>query len=594
MNPNKKQPDISASPVLSSKRDRELTDFVSKKYSENPGISEPRLDLFTQLDTDDIDKGVWSKINFDMRPDELSAYLDQYIVRQEEAKAVLATKVCTHFKRAKYLSKRPSADPADGVGLIKNNVLMIGPTGVGKTYMVKLIAAKLGVPFVKGDATKFSETGYVGGDVEDLIRDLVHEAGDDIELAEYGIVYVDEIDKIASSRSLIGPDVSRTGVQRALLKPMEETEVDLKTPHDPISQIQAIEKFRKTGEREKRTVNTRHILFIMSGAFNELGEVIKRRLNTKAMGFGAEVKDPASNQEYLKRLTPQDLAEFGFENEFIGRLPVMVQLEELEANDLYEILINPNNPVIISKKRDFAAYDIDLRFEQQALRNLAARAAEAKTGARALVSVLERALLPFEKKLPATNIKRLLVTPELVADPTAELEKVLADPLAVEQAKRFQEAVKGERVQLLKMIARREHLYAERLDTPLTPARMDLIADEYYRAGMTMGAAFDRVLDKLGEVRRFEDNFYQRYSLEISFGEPAEVAVLRLAAQESAEVTDYLWRLAQILEPGLRLMRERIGQSSFELPAEAVMRTEDYLHNLFKSNYRPDAEADGE
>ena len=131
--------------------------------------------------------------------------------------------------------------------------------------MVKLIAAKLGVPFVKGDATKFSETGYVGGDVEDLVRDLVHEADEDLELAQYGIVYVDEIDKIAASRNLVGPDVSRTGVQRALLKPMEETEVDLKVAHDPISQIQAIENYRKTGKREKRAVNTRHILFVMSG-----------------------------------------------------------------------------------------------------------------------------------------------------------------------------------------------------------------------------------------------------------------------------------------------------------------------------------------
>ena len=134
------------------------------------------------------------------------------------------------------------------VGHIKNNILMFGPTGVGKTYIIKLIAKKINVPFVKGDATKFSETGYVGGDVEDLVRDLVREADGDIELAQYGIIYIDEIDKIASSRNIIGVDVSRSGVQRALLKPMEETEVDLKVPHDPISMIQEIERFRKTGK----------------------------------------------------------------------------------------------------------------------------------------------------------------------------------------------------------------------------------------------------------------------------------------------------------------------------------------------------------
>ena len=155
---------------------------------------------------------------------------------------------------------------------------MIGPTGVGKTYLIKLIAKKLGVPFVKGDATKFSETGYVGGDVEDLVRDLVYEANEDIELAQYGIIYIDEVDKIASSHNLIGPDVSRTGVQRALLKPMEEAEIDLRVPHDPISQLQAIERFRKTGKKEKRTVNTKNILFIVSGAFNHLDEIIRKRM----------------------------------------------------------------------------------------------------------------------------------------------------------------------------------------------------------------------------------------------------------------------------------------------------------------------------
>ena len=284
--------------------EQQLTDYLAKKYSAKARQATPDFCPLPDLEDGGDDDGVWSRINFDMRPEELVAYLDQYIVRQDEAKAVLATKICTHFNRAKYLSKRAGGDPADGVGLIKNNVLLIGPTGVGKTYLVKLIAAKLGVPFVKGDATKFSETGYVGGDVEDLVRDLVHEANDDIELAQYGIVYVDEIDKIASSHNLIGPDVSRTGVQRALLKPMEETEVDLKVPHDPISQIQAIENYRKTGKREKRAVNTRHVLFVMSGAFGDLPEVIKRRLNKKELGFRAKVVDPAKDQEYMHEVTP--------------------------------------------------------------------------------------------------------------------------------------------------------------------------------------------------------------------------------------------------------------------------------------------------
>ena len=564
--------------------ERQLSEYLDQKYGEKSRALAPRLCPMPKPDKIDEDS-VWSRINFAMRPEEMVAYLDQYIVCQDEAKAVLATKVCTHFNRARYLAQRGGNDPADGVGLIKNNVLMIGPTGVGKTYMVKLIAAKMGVPFVKGDATKFSETGYVGGDVEDLIRDLVHEAGDDLEMAQYGIVYIDEVDKIASSHSLIGPDVSRTGVQRALLKPMEETEVDLKAAHDPISQIQAIEKYRKTGKREKRSLNTRHILFIMSGAFGTLPEIIKKRLNQKAVGFAAEMRQPGKDQEYFHKITSQDLVEFGFETEFVGRLPVTVVLEELTAGDLYQILENLNNPVVISKKRDFAAYGIELRMENQALKVLAEQAAELGTGARALVSVLEKALLPFEKRLPSTDIRELLLTPEVVADPQGSLERLLANPGDPELAARFEEAARQERLELLKMIAKREALYRERLDRPLTPARMDLIADEYYRVGMTLGAAFENILERIQQVREFEMSFFERYAIKIHFAETAEVAILAGAAAEDCSLSVYLNRLDHVLEPGLKLVRDRTGQQDFLLPDEAVWDTEAFLRGLFQQHY---------
>ena len=265
--------------------EKEINEYLNKKYGKRfkLGVTSsvfPEPDLRKPKDEPGQEPAQGAaKINFDIKPEELEAFLDEYIIKQRKAKEVLATKVCTHFNRIRFSedSKRLAEDSQ--VGSIKNNIIMIGPTGVGKTYLIKLIAKKIGVPFVKGDATKFSETGYVGGDVEDLVRDLVAEADGDIELAQYGIIYLDEIDKIASTSNLVGPDVSRTGVQRALLKPMEETEVELRVPHDIVSQMEALEHFRRTGEKDKQKVNTKNILFIMSGAFNGLEDIIKKRLN---------------------------------------------------------------------------------------------------------------------------------------------------------------------------------------------------------------------------------------------------------------------------------------------------------------------------
>ncbi len=318
--------------------EKEISEFLAKKFGENVKIVTPMVvPQEAILDKTQKDSQKKKKINFDLKPEELIAYLDQYVVKQDSAKAILATKICTHFNRIKR-SQEGSNKVSTMVGSIKNNVLMIGPTGVGKTYIIKLIANKIGVPFVKGDATKFSETGYVGGDVEDLVRDLVREADDDIELAQYGIIYIDEIDKIASSRNLIGADVSRTGVQRALLKPMEDTDVDLKVPHDPISMIQEIERFRKTGKRDKRSVNTANILFIMSGAFTELVPVIQKRLSKQGIGFGARIKSAQEEIDILKHVKSEDLIEVGFESEFVGRLPVRAVFDHLTEEDLYRIL----------------------------------------------------------------------------------------------------------------------------------------------------------------------------------------------------------------------------------------------------------------
>ena len=364
-------------------------------------------------------------VDFNLKPEDLESYLNQYVVGQEEAIEVIATKVCTHFNRMKI--ERTIPEEQRIVGNIKSNMLMVGPTGVGKTYIVKLIAKKIGVPFVKADATKFSETGYVGGDVEDLIRELVHEADGDISKAEFGIVYLDEIDKIASSGNMSGPDVSRTGVQRNLLKLMEEAEVDLKTPHDLASQVEAAMEAQRTGKVVRKKINTKNILFIVSGAFSGLDKIVRKRLNMQAIGFDSvhSERQVITDEEIMKRVRTEDLIEFGFESEFIGRLPVMVTLNDVNEQTLFQILKNRHSAVVNGKKLDFKAYGIDLEFTDDALRMLAKSASTEKTGARGLLSVFERTLIKFEKTMPSLDTKRLLVDAALVENPSVVLDELL-------------------------------------------------------------------------------------------------------------------------------------------------------------------------
>ncbi len=373
-----------------------------------------------------------SGFNFEIKPEELESYLNKYVIDQGEAVEVIATKVCTHFNRMKLDSEL--TDDERIIGNIKSNILLIGPTGVGKTYIIKLIAKKIGVPFVKADATKFSETGYVGGDVEDLVRELVHEADGDIRKAEYGIIYIDEIDKIASSGNIHGPDVSRTGVQRNLLKLMEEAEVDLKTPHDLASQVEAAMEAQKTGKVTRHKINTRNILFIVSGAFSDLDKIINRRLNKQPIGFDKSKFIYDDKQDILKQVRTEDFIEYGFESEFIGRLPVYVVLNSLNVEGLYKILKNRYSTVVLGKKLDFKAYGIELEFTDELLKILAERAYREKTGARGLLSVFEKVLIKFEKSLPSTGIKKFVAGKEIVDDP----EKVLSNILLEDGIERFQ------------------------------------------------------------------------------------------------------------------------------------------------------------
>ncbi|MBW2082695.1 MAG: AAA family ATPase [Deltaproteobacteria bacterium] len=567
--------------------EKELSDYLSKKYGNRVKVISPFV--FPRREGERTDKAKGDKEEglpaFDMLPEELEAYLNSYVVKQKDAKAILATKICTHFNRIKH-AKKTEKDGHARVGMIKNNVLMIGPTGVGKTYMIKLIAKKLGVPFVKGDATKFSETGYVGGDVEDLVRDLVYEANEDIALAENGIIYIDEIDKIASAQNFFGHDVSRTGVQRALLKPMEETEVDLKVPHDPISQIQAIEHYRRTGKKEKKVVNTRNILFIMSGAFGELAKIIKKRLQKQGIGFEADVRPAEVPWDILKHVTAQDLIEFGFESEFVGRLPVIVVFDELTKDDLVEILKNPNNPIIISKRLDFRAYGIDIKFEDEALVKIAEVAAKEKTGARGLVSAIEKVLIPFEKKLPSTNMRRFVVTPEVVEDPEGQLHELLKDPSNPDLIKRFEAAKEKEFENIKAYVATRAEEFQKKSGLQLSERRMGLIAALYLKNVTDINAAFDDFKEMVEQIRLEEASMLEKFDIHLTFDDSAIDAIIDQAIKADQDAGSVAFDLAKKLEYGLKLVKERAGVDSFSINEEAVLDMEKYVNDLIKKYYR--------
>jgi ATP-dependent Clp protease ATP-binding subunit ClpX len=569
--------------------EKELNEYLGKKYGDRIRLVVPMLFPKSQPDeTSKEDKDLGKekgKIHFDLKPEEMEAYLNDYIICQEGAKEILATKICTHFNAIKFTESTKGRSRYEGVGHIKNNILMIGPTGVGKTYLIKLITKRIGVPFVKGDATKFSETGYVGGDVEDLVRDLVYEANGDIELAQYGIIYVDEIDKIASSGNIIGPDVSRAGVQRALLKPMEETEVDLKVPHDPISQIEAIEQYRKTGKRERRTINTKTILFIMSGAFNGLEDIVKKRLNREGIGFGAEIRSKDERAEYLRQVKAEDLVSYGFESEFIGRLPVAAGFEKLGIDDLYAILKNPNNPIILGKKRDFKSYGVDIQFEEKALYELAVKAYEEQTGARGLVSAVEKVLLKFEKKLPSTGIRRFLVTPAVVENPEEELRRLLQNPDDPEMLARFETLLSREEETVKESIRNRKEEFQRRYGVLFTERKVALIAHHVVEKGYDANAVFEEVAEVHQKVEKFSKDFERKLGVFLRFEEEAIDRITEIALKEELEETTIFSRLAKDYEYGLGLIRDKTGQNEFVIKKEAVDDAEGYLNRMIREIY---------
>ncbi len=572
--------------------EKEISEFLAKKFGEDVKIVSPVvMPQEAVLDKTKDSGKARSKLNFDLIPEELIAYLDQYVVKQDTAKAILATKICTHFNRIKHATDSNEVK-FDMVGRIKNNVLMIGPTGVGKTYIIKLIAKKIGVPFVKGDATKFSETGYVGGDVEDLVRDLVREADDDIELAQYGIIYIDEIDKIASSRNWVGADVSRTGVQRALLKPMEETEVDLKVPHDPISMIQEIERFRKTGKRDKRSVNTANILFIMSGAFTDLVPIIQRRLSKQDIGFGARIRKAEEDINVLRNVRSEDLTEFGFESEFVGRLPVRSVFEHLTEDDLYHILKNPNNPIILGKKLDFAAYGIDVKFEDRLLRKLARDAFAENTGARGLVSAVEGALLEFEKRLPSAGIVKFPATSDFIDNPEASLHTLTDAAMSGNKDELFEQLTAEETDMIKAYLRGNEGNLAEKYSLTLTSSRIDLIATCYAKNTLDIGNIITKIKSFYDEVKKIELYFFKNHDINIVLEENAIDFIIEQLIDASIELNLIYEKIDADFQHGLKLAREKTGRNRYFITREALLDPEAFVGKQLQDVINPLAAPD--